>query len=300
MKKAMRPLALLLGLALLFSLAACGKSEYVKNAEALIAAIGEVSVESEEAIEAAEKAYDALTDEDKAKVENAPALPLARAALEKAREQKAAEELEALRRSLLGTWQAEIEMGELIQKLLSPDDLALIGDYIQQMPVNYTLTLREDNTFSYTYDESSLRAYFQSLRETVRSFLLDSLTMTLADALRANGYALEGNDLASVEAALGMTLDEFLLETQGVSFDELMQSVVSDELIEELSTMNLNTEGQFSVEPGKLHLSTSLQESPREGDYNSFVLEGDTLTFSDFAGTSVFEMVYPIRFVRVG
>lgn len=298
MKKTKRLMTLMLCLCILFSLTACGKSEYVKNTETLIAAIGEVDADSEEAVIAAEKAYDALTDEDKAKVENAVELPLARAALDAALEQKAAEELEALRRALLGTWQLELEMSELLKKALPKEELDLIGDYLQEMPVLFTFTLREDNTYAYGYDEDSFRNYFKVLRDSINTFLIDSLTVSLADALRDEGVSLASEDQAGVEAALGMTIDEFLLKTQGVTIDDLMQLILSDSVVDWAFEVSAR-EGRFMVEPGKLHLSASLEDSPREGDFENFVLVEDTLTLLDFSGTSMFEIVYPIEFVRV-
>lgn len=74
-------LALLLVLALCLSLSAC-KSEEAKNAEALIAAIGDVTLDSEAAIAAAEAAYDALSDSDKSGVENHALLAEARTAFD--------------------------------------------------------------------------------------------------------------------------------------------------------------------------------------------------------------------------
>ena len=69
--------AALLVLLLALQLTACGE---VKKTEALIAAIGEVGPESREAIDAAQRAYDALDDEQRAKVANAGALAEAREA----------------------------------------------------------------------------------------------------------------------------------------------------------------------------------------------------------------------------
>ena len=67
MKKA---ISMLLALVLCLSLSACGKSKSVKNAEDLIDAIGEITSESGDTIAAAESAYNALTDDEKSKVEN--------------------------------------------------------------------------------------------------------------------------------------------------------------------------------------------------------------------------------------
>lgn len=76
---------LLLALAVCLGLTACGKSEAVKNAESLIAQISEDPLENREAVEAAEKAWEALTEKEQGKVENAEILLNAREELEQER-----------------------------------------------------------------------------------------------------------------------------------------------------------------------------------------------------------------------
>ena len=71
-------IALALVVVLCLSLSACGKSEAVKNVEAMIDALGEITLESEPAVAAAEAAYQALTDEEKGKVSNIDILTEAR------------------------------------------------------------------------------------------------------------------------------------------------------------------------------------------------------------------------------
>ena len=68
-----------LSLALMFSLAACGKSEAATAVDEQIAAIGEVTLESEAAITEAEEAVDALAAEDREQLENVGQLEQARA-----------------------------------------------------------------------------------------------------------------------------------------------------------------------------------------------------------------------------
>lgn len=58
-------LSIILVLAICLSLCACGKSQAAKECEELIAAIGEVSIDSKDAIESAERAYSALTADEK-------------------------------------------------------------------------------------------------------------------------------------------------------------------------------------------------------------------------------------------
>lgn len=65
-----RIIALLLVCVLVLSLCACGKSEAVKNVEALIDALGEITPERANAVQEAQNAYDALPEEEKAKVGN--------------------------------------------------------------------------------------------------------------------------------------------------------------------------------------------------------------------------------------
>lgn len=67
-------IAFLLILTMAVSLCGCGKSSAVKNVEAQIAAIGEVSLDSGEAIAAAQQAFDALSEKEKGMVENYPVL----------------------------------------------------------------------------------------------------------------------------------------------------------------------------------------------------------------------------------
>ena len=69
--------AALLALLLALQLSACGE---VKKTEALIAAIGEVGPESRDAIDAAQRAYDALNEKERGKVANAGDLAAAQEA----------------------------------------------------------------------------------------------------------------------------------------------------------------------------------------------------------------------------
>jgi len=73
-----KALSLILALVLCLSLSACGKSEAVKNVEAMIDALGEITLESIDAIRSAEDAYNALTEDEQKKVDNYETLTQAR------------------------------------------------------------------------------------------------------------------------------------------------------------------------------------------------------------------------------
>lgn len=74
-------IAIVLVLAMCLSLTAC-KSKEARNVEKLIETIGEVTLESESAIISAENAYEALSEEDKAEIENYEILTTARTTLD--------------------------------------------------------------------------------------------------------------------------------------------------------------------------------------------------------------------------
>ena len=70
-------LAFILVLCLCISLFACGKSENVKTVEEYINSLGAITLDSVGAVEIAKQAYDALNDNEKAKVENYTVLEFA-------------------------------------------------------------------------------------------------------------------------------------------------------------------------------------------------------------------------------
>ena len=78
-------LAVILMLCVVF-MASCSKTEATKNVEALIENIGELSSDSKKAVNEALKAYNALSDEEKEKVDNYSELESKKAALDEADE----------------------------------------------------------------------------------------------------------------------------------------------------------------------------------------------------------------------
>ncbi len=140
-------------LALCLSLCACGKSPAVKNAEALIDGIGEVTAEKENAVLAAEEAYNALTAEEQAKVANYSTLTAARENLDKA----------------------------LYEKLIS----AISGEWINAIDADTYVFLEdgtgthEDTAIKYTIDMENLILSVEGLTSaTAKTFSIDFLSAT--------------------------------------------------------------------------------------------------------------------------
>lgn len=137
-----KALSLLLALIMCLSLCACGKSEAVKNVETLIDAIGEVSLDSESAIVAAENAYNSLTEEEKATVTNADVLSVARITLDDLK-------YEQLRLLFVGEWKY---LGDSYDTkvFLNADGTGEILEFGKARPTEWQLS-RDGTELSFDY-----------------------------------------------------------------------------------------------------------------------------------------------------
>jgi len=109
-----RIVALLLALTMVFALSGCGKSEAAKAADELIDAIGTVTLDSEAAIAAAEKAVSGLEDKDRESLENVSALESAR------------EEYEALAKKAREEYEAQVEAEKVAAVEAAIDDIGAV------------------------------------------------------------------------------------------------------------------------------------------------------------------------------
>ena len=99
------------------------------------------------------------------------------------------------------------------------------------------------------------------------------------------------------ESGMDTTVEELLKEAD-MTMDDLMAEMDEAYSAEDL-VGDLNTEGKYLFEDGKLALSDSLDEEADIAEYEAATLDGDTLTLtggedadSEFAG------LYPIVFER--
>ena len=116
-------------------LTGCGKSSAAKQVDAMIEAIGDATLENEEAIIAAEKAYAALSDEEKAQVEYASFLPIYRNNLDILKQQAA---YEALKASMIGEW-TDLYDPENNRILIREDGTAEISGYEYEWTLNQNM-----------------------------------------------------------------------------------------------------------------------------------------------------------------
>lgn len=187
-------LSLLLAFGLMLTLCAC-KSQEVKDAEALIAAIGEVSSDSEAAIVAAEAAVSALSDDDRGSVENAALLDEARAAYDTLC-------YEALTEALVGRWVNEV-MGDMYYNALEDTDCAPVNDYDFYLNENGACIVNgEDGSWSLAADMQYVEVNAAGEKTTLRVFEEDGFTKLVGEVggNAAFGYVQEDDYAAAFEA----------------------------------------------------------------------------------------------------
>lgn len=280
-------IALVMVCIMALALVGCGKSTEVAETERLIDAIGTVTVESADAIEAAETAYEALSEKDREQVSNYAALAAAREALE-------AEQLEALCQALVGTWRLELDVKDsLVEEIdaqFSGIDVSF-GDYLERFDLMMALELKEDGAYTLKADAAGMEPSMQSLRDAMEPFIRNFLQIYMASILEDSGIEGDFSTLAGLEAAIGTDLDTAVQQSLGMSISDYADTLVGEMDMESMFADAI-AEGTYTVELGKLYLSDKSEPI-------DFTLEGDTLTLQVDEQDTPFGLTQLV-FTRVG
>ena len=140
-----RLLVFLLTLVLIITISGCGKSKPATEVDQLISNIGDVTLESEEAIVAAEEYYDTLSSGQKDEVENYKTLVDAR---------KAYDELVAEEMPILGKW-TQTQLVDTSKSDPEPVDLDYVESVLGDIP-RIEAEFTKDHKFTmknYHYDD---------------------------------------------------------------------------------------------------------------------------------------------------
>lgn len=191
---------------------------------------------------------------------------------------------------LLGTWKAEANLAEGIEQVML-EELGEQAEYfsIQDFTVNFVMTLNSDGTYSMTVEEDSVQTAFDALMEDMEAGMVKMLEEQISEM----GIALSVEDML---AASGMTMESMM--------DQLKQGLenagVMEQVIEESTE-----EGRFKAKDGKLYMSAGLEYQVDENVYDTYTLDGDTLTLVTHVGgeeeeQDLVKYVYPLVFNKIG
>lgn len=177
---------------------------------------------------------------------------------------------------IVGTWKGTVDCGDfLTDSFMEGLGDEEVGSYFDFSGIGFdlVLTFEEDGTFTLEVDEASA----EKLGEDV----VDVIT---------NGFHDYIEDLLASELG-GQSLDDYLAD-KGVSFEDLMVSMGLDVdgLAETLSSSftDMGSEGEYSLEDGKLDL---------DGDISEIKLSEKSLTIYAPEGAEdneVFDVLFPL------
>lgn len=183
---------------------------------------------------------------------------------------------------MVGTWSTEINISSVIE-----ESLELYEEYFDfsDLVVVMTMTFNEDGTYSSGITEEDA----QVLVDDVMSEIESNIVKLLEDQIADQGLSMTVDEML---AFAGMTLDDF---TTAITEAFEQQDLVGV-LVEQSAS-----EGKYDAKDGKLYLSAGLDYEVDESMYDTYELDGDTLTLLENVGGEEAEFMleaYPLVMTR--
>lgn len=185
--------------------------------------------------------------------------------------------------TLVGTWNATIDIAEVYNAEIAASGDEAMAEYlsVDSFAIPLVMTFNEDGTYSLTVDKEGMDAAMNGLIEDMKV----GLEKYFNDYFSSMGLEI---DVDEALAASGMSLDALVEEMKGEIMTEDMYA-------------DMESAGQYKAEDGKLYLTEDVEVEPVGGVYNTYTIEGDTLTIE--AGTEeledeMAELLFPLVLKR--
>lgn len=185
--------------------------------------------------------------------------------------------------TLVGTWNASIDIAEVYNAEIAASGDETMAEYlsVDSFAIPLVMTFNEDGTYSLTVDKEGMDATMNGLIEDMKV----GLEKYFNDYFSSMGLEIDVNEAL---AASGMSLDALVEEMKGEIMTEDMYA-------------DMESAGQYKAEDGKLYMTEDVEVEPVGGVYNTYTIEGDTLTIE--AGTEeledeMAELLFPLVLKR--
>lgn len=177
--------------------------------------------------------------------------------------------------ALLGKWVCEMDFGSYLNEGLATDpevaQYMMVDDFILEIE----LYLNEDGTYKMTADTSANKASYEAVK------------VELADGMEAY--------LTAAAAEYDMTLEDLLTASE-TTIEEMLDESFGDDMYYEIIG-EMDAEGKFEAADGKLFMSDGLNYDIDKNVYETYTLNGNTLTITgDSDGTT--DGMYPMEFKK--
>ncbi len=180
---------------------------------------------------------------------------------------------------VLGAWELEMEMNDLINDQLAAADMddLQIGSFAVTMDFNF----KEDGTYTLQVNTDAMSDAVDGLKAEMREGLPAYVDRMLA------------------EEGVEMTVDEFF-QASGITLDEMVDTMFDAEAITQ-SLGDAGGEGNYQAKDGKLYLSDGLDNRVDPESYYTYTLDGDVMTLQGAVGEdSEFAGMFPMTLTRIG
>ena len=185
--------------------------------------------------------------------------------------------------TLIGTWNATIDIAEVYNAEIAASGDEAMAEYlsVDSFAIPLVMTFNEDGTYSLTVDKEGMDAAMNGLIEDMKV-----------------GLEKYFNDYFS---SMGLEIDvDEALAASGMSLDALVEEMKAEIMTEDMYA-DMESAGQYKAEDGKLYLTEDVEVEPVGGVYNTYTIEGDTLTIE--AGTEeledeMAELLFPLVLKR--
>lgn len=178
-------------------------------------------------------------------------------------------------KALLGKWICEMDFGSYLNEgLASEPEVAqymMVDDFILEVE----LYLNQDGTYRMTADTTANKASYEEVKSE------------LADGMEAY--------MSAIAAEYEITLEDLLAASE-TSIEEMVEESFGDAMYYEIIG-EMESEGKFEAADGKLFMSDGLNYDIDKNVYETYTLNGNTLTITgDSEGSN--DGMYPMEFKR--
>ena len=158
-------------------------------------------------------------------------------------------------KTIVGKWEGQIDISDALTEQLAAGDASLSGLSFSDLTFGLTMTFNEDGTCVLAINEADVEQLFNDL--------MDQMMPVLSELF---------------EEMYGMSLDD-LIATSGMSEDAFMEMLM-EQALAEVDLSELNMEGNYKAENGKLYISSDPDEEIDTDDIspNPYMISGNTLT----------------------
>ena len=183
---------------------------------------------------------------------------------------------------LVGTWKCEMDLAEQINTEMGLDEESAEYLNFDSFTIVLYMQINEDDTYSLYADTDALEQ-----------------TMEVAMASFAEGMTKYLEDMVLAETGIAMSADD-ILAASNTTMDEMLAEAFPEGMVEELAE-GMKQEGKFKAKDGKFYTSAGLEYEVDPAVYETYTLEGTTLTLLEYVGEDAGDTmnVYPMVFNKV-